>query len=56
MHVLRPEEERPEELQHHVVELDVVADHGEEFLHHLPLAPLAWGGGEELGRGGGVPE
>lgn len=35
VHVPRPQEERPQELQHHVVQLHVLPHHPRQLLHHL---------------------
>ena len=51
MDVLRPEEERPEELQGHVVELHVGSDHLRQFLNHLRLPPALGRSVEETGSG-----
>lgn len=39
MDVASAEEERAEELEDHVVQADVVADHVRQLLHHFALAP-----------------
>lgn len=39
VHVAGPQEEGPQELQHHVVQLHVLAHHLRQLLHHLWGAP-----------------
>ena len=51
--VPRAQEERPEELQRHVVQLDVGADHLGEAAHHLGLPPPLGRHPEEAGGDGG---
>lgn len=48
MDVPGAEEERPQELQHHVIELHVLPDHLRQLLHHLSSQGEMWAQKQEM--------